>query len=198
MVWLLNSQGMKNCKSTESLCLSILTIYTNDWSPFWYVYCCHVYFFFCEIPKYVQAKNRLAYLDWHFMEWASMLTKLVGYNEYRLGRFHRIRNFFANEIYHFQGCPIKHAVFLPRQSAPCNSSLFSQFCLFRNAILRKMLRLGFWNCKSFFSEFSFHWLQHFFSLVLVICLSWYLHLALPHEFLTFISFNMWRLKFKSI
>ena len=78
------------------------------------------------------------------------------------------------------------------------SSLFSQFCLFRNAILRKMLRLGFWNCKSFFSEFSFHWLQHFFSLVLVICLSWYLHLALPHEFLTFISFNMWRLKFKSI
>ena len=75
------------------------------------------------------------------------------------------------------------------------SSLFSQFCLLQNAILHKMLRSGFWNCKSFFSEFSFHWLQHFFSVVLAICLSWYLHLALRHEFLTFISFNMWRWNF---
>ena len=32
MVWLLNSQGMKNCKSTASFCLSTLTLYTNDWS----------------------------------------------------------------------------------------------------------------------------------------------------------------------
>ena len=35
---------------------------------FWYVYWCHVYFLFCEIPKYVQAKNRVAHLDWDFME----------------------------------------------------------------------------------------------------------------------------------
>ena len=27
-----------------------------------------MFFFFCEIPKYVQAKNRLAHLDWDFME----------------------------------------------------------------------------------------------------------------------------------
>ena len=26
------------------------------------------YFFFSEIPKYVQTKNRLAHLDWDFME----------------------------------------------------------------------------------------------------------------------------------
>ena len=45
MVWLLNSQGIQNCKSTESFCRSILAIYTNDWSTFWYVYCCCVYFF---------------------------------------------------------------------------------------------------------------------------------------------------------
>ena len=45
MVWLLNSQWMKNCKSTEWFCRSILAIYTNDWSTFWYVYCCYVYFF---------------------------------------------------------------------------------------------------------------------------------------------------------
>ena len=45
VVWLLNSQGMKNCKITESFCRSILAIYTNDWSTLWYVYCCYVYSF---------------------------------------------------------------------------------------------------------------------------------------------------------
>ena len=64
----LKSQGTKNCKSTESFCLSILTIYRNDLSNFWHVYWCHVYFFFCEIPKSVQVKNGLVYLDWYFME----------------------------------------------------------------------------------------------------------------------------------
>ena len=104
MVWLLNSQGMKNCRCTESFRLSILTIYTNGWSPFWHVHCCHVYFFFCEVPKYVQAKSRLAHLDWKFMDWASMLTKLAGYDEYRLACFHPIRTFLANENYHSRGC----------------------------------------------------------------------------------------------
>ena len=41
---------------------------------------------------------------------------------------------------------------------------------------------GFEILSPFFSECSFLWLQHFFSLVLVICLSWYLHLKLSHEF----------------
>ena len=45
LVRILNSQGMKNYKSTESLCRSILAIYTNDWSTCRYVYCCCVYFF---------------------------------------------------------------------------------------------------------------------------------------------------------
>ena len=29
---------MKNCKSSGSFCRSILAIYTNNWSTFWYVY----------------------------------------------------------------------------------------------------------------------------------------------------------------
>ena len=45
MVRLLNSQGMKNWKSTESFCCGILVICTNDWSTVWYVYCCYIYFF---------------------------------------------------------------------------------------------------------------------------------------------------------
>ena len=163
MVSLLDYQGMKSCKSTESFCLSILTIYTNDWSPFWRVYCYHVYFFFWEIPKYVQANNRLAHLDWYFMEWASMLTKLAGYDEYRLARFHPIRYFLANEIYHFQGCPIKQAAFLPA-FLPLHviSSLFSHFCLFQNANLRKITKLGFWNFKSIFLRIQFSLVATFF------------------------------------
>ena len=68
---------MKNCKSTESLCLTILTIYANDWSLFdMFIAVIFIYFFF-EIPKYVEAKNGLIHLDWHFLEWASTLTKLI-------------------------------------------------------------------------------------------------------------------------
>ena len=77
MVSLLNSQGMKSCKSRESVSFSNLTFYRNDWSTFWHVYWCHVYFFFCEIPKYMQAKNRLSHLDWDFIE--------VGLQAYRAG-----------------------------------------------------------------------------------------------------------------
>ena len=57
--------------------------------------------FFCEIPKYLQAKNRLAHLDWGFMEVASKPNELAGDDDCRLTRFHPIRNFLANEIYHF-------------------------------------------------------------------------------------------------
>ena len=116
MVWLLNSQGMKNCKSTESFCPSIPTIYTNDRSPFWHVYCYHICFFFLHVI----------------------------------------------------------------------SSLFSHFCLFQNAILKFSQNLVFIGCNIFF------------RLALVICLSWYLYLTLSHEFLTFTSFNIWRLKCESI
>ena len=45
MIWLLKSQGMKNCKSTESFCLSILVVYANDCSTFWYFYGCYVCYF---------------------------------------------------------------------------------------------------------------------------------------------------------
>ena len=56
---------MESCKTRELFCLSILIIYTNDWSIFLHVYWCHV-FFLSEIPKDVQ--NRLAHVDWDFMK----------------------------------------------------------------------------------------------------------------------------------
>ena len=61
MVSLLNSQGMKAAKVENH------SVYTNDWSTFLHVYWCYI-FFFSEIPKYVQSKNRLAHLNYDFMK----------------------------------------------------------------------------------------------------------------------------------
>ena len=63
MVRWLNSQGMKNWKSTESFCRSILTIYTNDWSTFGCVYCCYIYFF-CGKLLNVCKPGTATYLLW--------------------------------------------------------------------------------------------------------------------------------------
>ena len=56
----------------------------------------------------------------------------------------------------------------------------------------------FWNFKLIFVRMQFSLVATlFFSLVLVICLSWYLHLKLSHDLLTLVSFNVWRYKFSS-
>ena len=163
MVSLLNSQGMKSCKSRESFCLSILTIYTNDWSTFWHVYWCHVYFFFCEIPKYVQTKNRLAHFDWDFMEvgwqvcWAywrwwmqadTIPSDLKFSCKWNLSFFKAVP---SNRLSFHLGSPL-HII----------SSLFSHFCLFQNAILPKMLKLGFWHFKSILIRIQFSLVAIFF------------------------------------
>ena len=158
MVWLLNSQGMKNYKSTESFCLSI-----HKWLVPFLTCLLLLYFSFCKISKYVQAKNRLTHLNWHFMEWASMLTKLAGDDGYRLARFHPIRNFIANEIYHF--LRLSHrtdCLFTLGSPFYVISSLFSNVCLFQNAILLKMLNLGFWNFKPIFLRIQFLLVAAFF------------------------------------
>ena len=107
MVWLLNSEGMKNCNSTESFCLRKLTIYPNA----------------CYLPSY--------------------------------------------------------------------------FCLFMKAILQKNLKIRFWNFKLTFLRMQFSLIATFFSLVLVICLGWYLHRKLSHDLLILVSFNIWKYKFTS-
>ena len=64
MIWLLNFQGMKN--HTEPFCLSILTIYTNDW---WF----SVTFQIIRNLSFVD----LAHLAWDFIE--------VGQHTYQTG-----------------------------------------------------------------------------------------------------------------
>ena len=103
---------------------------------------CHVYFFFCKIPKYVHAyKNILPLLTglptWTGIswKWANMLTELAGAGEWRLALFYAIRNFLANEIYHFSRLPYQTGciftwVALSMESAPysatsaCSGRLF--------------------------------------------------------------------------
>ena len=61
-----------------------------------------------------------------------------------------------------------------------------------------MFKLRFWSFQSMFLEMQFSLAAAIFSLVWVICFSWYLHHKLSHEFLIFTSFNIWRLEYKSI
>ena len=121
MVSLLNSQGMKSYKSRESFCLSILTIFTNDWSTLRHIYWCHVYFLFCEISKYVQTKSRLAHLDWGFMEVGMVNSGWLGSIWSEI--------FSQMKFIIFQGCPIKQAVFLPGQPASYNQLLIQSLLL---------------------------------------------------------------------
>ena len=126
MVSLLNSQGMKNCKSRESFCLSILTIYTNDWYNFWHVYWCYVYFFFCEIPKNVQTKNTR--LGFYGSGLASLPSWLGIVNAGWLGSI-RSEMFLVMKFIIFQGCLIKQAVLLPGQPVSYNQLLIQPLLL---------------------------------------------------------------------
>ena len=60
------------------------------------------------------------------------------------------------------------------------SSLFSHFYLFQNAILHKKLKLRFCNFKPVFLRMQFSLVATIFSLLLVISLSWYLHLTISY------------------
>ena len=153
---------MKNCKSRESFCLSMLTIYTNVWSTFWHVYWCHVYFAFCKIPTCGQAKNKLTHLDWDFM--------VVGLQTYRDGwRWWMQAHLVPSDQKSF--CKWNHFSRLSHQTGSFYlgsllhiiSSLLSHFCLFQNAILHKMLKLGFWNFRPIFLRMQFAVVATFFS-----------------------------------
>ena len=104
-----------------------------------------------------------------------------------LARFHAIRNFLASGIYHLSrlshqtGC-----LFTWEAPAPYNQLLIQPLLLVPECYL------GFWNFKPIYLKMQFSLIATLFSLLLVICLSWYLHLELSHEFLTFISFYIWR------
>ena len=133
MVTLLNSQGMKNFKITESIYCSILTIYTNDWWTFWRVYCCHAYFFSAGFLNMCKPRT-IFYLLWlagppglvlygtglaHLPNWLGMVN-----SDWFGSMWSKV--FFAKEIYHFS---IKQATILPGQFASHNQLLIEHLLL---------------------------------------------------------------------
>ena len=115
--WLLNSQGMKNCKSPEPFCRSILPIYTNDWSTAWYVYCCYVYFCSGEFLNVCKPRTATSPLPGPpgLAFYGSVLACLPGW----LGMVNaawlcsmRSEIFLQIKFIIFQGCPSKPPFYL--------------------------------------------------------------------------------------
>ena len=75
----------------------------------------------------------------------------------------------SNRLSFYLGCPL-HII----------SPLFSQFCLFQNAILHKMLKLRSWNFKPIFLRKQFSLVATFFCLVFAMSLSWYMNLTISY------------------
>ena len=100
-----------------------------------------------------------------------MLTDLAGDGECRLALFHAIRNFLANEIYHFSrlshqaGCIFTWtALFI--ESAPYSAVFACLGSYFAKTFDDKVLKF-----EAHFSQNAVFIGCNIFSLVLVICLS---------------------------
>ena len=135
MVWLLTSQGMKNCKITESFCLSILTIKTNDWFFFSHVYWAAI-FIFCKIPICASLEHYSL-----FLRAGSGLTSLPSWlgivNGGWLGSM-RSKFFLQMKFIFFKAVPPNRLPFYLGSPLHVMNSLFTQFCSFQNAVLLKM------------------------------------------------------------
>ena len=155
-----------------------------------HVYWCHVCFFFCKNFKICAIQERddppwLAFYGNGLASWPGWLDMVnagwIVSIRSKIFLQMELINVPSNRLPFYAGSPL-HII----------SSLFIFFFLFQNAILNKMLKLGFWNFRPIFLQMQFSLVATFFSLVLIICLSGYLILTLSHEFLTFILFNIWR------
>ena len=126
MVSLLNSQGMKSCKSRESFCLSIL--FTQMIGPLFDMFTSAM-FIFSFVRFLNTSKPRISWptaiiILWN---WASKPDELVGDSECRLTRFHPIRNFLANKIYLFSKLLHQTGCLFTWQPAPYNQLLIQLF-----------------------------------------------------------------------
>ena len=130
VVWLLNSQGMKNCKITESFCRSILAIYTNDWSTLWYVYCCYVYSFsgkFLNVCKPRTTSHNLWQPGPHglafYVSGLACLPSWLGMVNAGWLCSTQSEIFLQMKFIILQGCSTKQAAFLLKRPAPYNQLL---------------------------------------------------------------------------
>ena len=126
------------------------------------VNCCHVHFSWedfelcASLEQHPISFDKLAHLDWHFME--------VDQHTYRTGWEWWMQADWApcyqkccwkwNWSF-FQDVPPNRLVIYMGSLAYIIRSLLSHFCLFQNAILLKVLKLGFLNFKPVFLRMQF-------------------------------------------
>ena len=146
-------------------------------STFWVVLACDIHFCIWKLPKFVfMGSSFRSFWPSKYLNFGGVSCKI------------RILSRSIQETYTLR--KVKNQVLLFLSSwEPNLSDLMVYFCQLQNAILHSV-EASFEIFSPFFSECSFH--CDIFSLLLVICLSWNLHVKLSHEFLTFISFNIWR------
>ena len=104
--------------------------------------------------------------DWWWMQADSVPSNQKFSCKWNLSYFKVV---LSNRLSFYLGSPL-HII----------SFLLSHFCWFQNAILHEMLKLGFWNFNSIFLRMQFSLVATFFSLVLVISLSWYFRLTFSY------------------
>ena len=97
-------------------------------------------------------------------KWGSKPTRLAGGGECRLTRFHPIRNFLPNKIYHFSRLSHQTGCLFTWPAHYIESASYSvTFVCSRMLFCINCWSQGFEILSQFSSEYSFHWLQHFFS-----------------------------------
>ena len=102
--------------------------------------------------------------------------------------FSQMKFIIFQKLSHKIGC----IIILSWQLVSYNQLLIQSFLLLSECCFAKKFEARVLNVYGHFSQNAVIIRCNIFSLVLVICLRWYLHLKLSHEFLTFISFNIWR------
>ena len=122
----------------------------ND--PYFDMFTAIMFFFFCEIDTSTDILwSKLACLP----SWLGLMN--AGW----LGSI-RSEIFLQIKFIIFKAVPSNRLPFYMTSLHHVISSLFSQFTLFQNAILRKMLKLGFWNFKSIFLRIQISLVTTFF------------------------------------
>ena len=140
----------RNEKQQEyRIILSQHTIYTDSWTTF-DMFTAAMFIFFCEILNMCRPRTTFYLLWWagpfglafYGSGPACLLSRLLMVNAGWLG-FIQSEIFLQIKFIIFQGCSTKQAAFLPGQLVTYNQLLIHHFSLFQNAILHKMLKLGF-------------------------------------------------------
>ena len=140
---------MKNCKNTEIFCRSI-----NDWSTYILTWMLPCLFFSARFLNMCKSRttsipfDEVVRLDYDYME-VDQSAYQAGWGWWKQAGSVSCDQKFSREwnLSFFQAVPLNGLSNLVQLLVPLHiiTSFISHFCLFQNAILHKLLKLGFWN-----------------------------------------------------